>query len=72
MKNQINKGSRSEALNEVKPDRKINKNLQSFLKISSVQKEVLSSHKLKDYANGQENLFKLKEDKPSQKNARIT
>ena len=35
---------------EVKPVENINKNLQSFLEISPVQKEVLLSHKLRDHA----------------------
>ena len=37
-------------LNEVKPIKNISKNLQSFLVLSPVQKEVLSSHKLQDHA----------------------
>ena len=42
-------GKRSKTLNEVKPVENINKNLQSFLKISPLQKEVLISHKLQGY-----------------------
>ena len=43
-------GKRSKTLNKVKPVENVNKNLQSFLKISPVQKEVLTSHKLQGYA----------------------
>ena len=50
MKKAINRGKRSKTLSEVKPIRNISKNLQSFLEISAVQKEVLLSHKLRDYA----------------------
>ena len=49
-KNVTNKGIRSKTLSEVKPVEHICKNLQSFLKISPVQKEVLPSHKLQDHA----------------------
>ena len=35
------RGKRSKTLNEVKPVENISKNLQSFLEISPVQKEVL-------------------------------
>ena len=45
----IDRGKRSKTLSEVKPVENINKNLQSFLEISLVQKEVLS-HKLGDHA----------------------
>ena len=41
---------RSKTLIEVKPVENISKNLQSFLEISPVQKEVLLSHKLRDHA----------------------
>ena len=37
-------------LNEVEPVKKTSKNLQIFLEISPVQKEVLPSHKLQDHA----------------------
>ena len=37
-------------LSEVKPVKNISKNLQSFLEISLVQKEVLPSQKLQDHA----------------------
>ena len=50
MKKVIDRGKRSKAMNGVKPGENINKNLQSFLEISPVQKEVLPSHKLQDYA----------------------
>ena len=46
----IDRGKRSKTLSEVKPVENINKNLQSFLEISPVQKEVLLSHKLQDHA----------------------
>ena len=41
---------RSKTLSEVKPVKNIIKNLQSFLEISPLQKEVLLSHKLQDHA----------------------
>ena len=50
MKKVINRGKRSKALSEVKPVKNISKNPLSFLEISPVQKEVLSSHKLQDHA----------------------
>ena len=50
---------------EVRPVENISKNLQSFLGISPIQKDVLLSHKLKDHAYG---LFGLKEDNLSQRN----
>ena len=37
-------------MSEVKPLENINKNLQSFLEIGLMQKEVLLLHKLRDYA----------------------
>ena len=46
----INRGKRSKTLSEVKPVENINKNLQSFLEISLVAKEVFPSHKLQDHA----------------------
>ena len=46
----INGRKRNKTLSEVKPVENINKNLQSFLEISPVQKEVIPSHKLPDYA----------------------
>ena len=50
MKNMIDRGNRSKTLSEVKPAKNISKNLQSFLEISPMQKEVLLSHKLRDHA----------------------
>ena len=50
MKKVINRGERSKTLSNVKPVENISKNLQSFLDISPVQKEVLPSHKLLDHA----------------------
>ena len=41
MKKVIDRGKKSKTLNEVKPVKNINMNLQNFLEISSVQKEVL-------------------------------
>ena len=50
MKKVIDRGKRSKTLSEVKPvENKIN-NLQSFLEISLVQKEVFLSNKLRDHA----------------------
>ena len=46
----INRGKRSKTLSEVKLVENISKNLQSFLEISPVQKEVLLSQKLQDHA----------------------
>ena len=45
----IDRGKRSKKLSEVKPIEN-SKNLQSFLEISPVQKNVLPSHKLRDHA----------------------
>ena len=42
----INRGKRSKTLSDVKPFKNVSKNLQSFLEINLVQKEVLISHKL--------------------------
>ena len=44
------KGKRSKTLSKVKPVKNISKNLQSFLEISPMQKEVFPSHKLQDHA----------------------
>ena len=44
------RGKRSKTLSEVKLVKNISKNPQSFLEISSVQKEVPLSHKLQDHA----------------------
>ena len=51
-KNMISSGKRSKTLSEVKPVGNMSKNLnlQSFLEISLVQKEVLPSHILQDHA----------------------
>ena len=49
MKKVIDRG-KSKTLSEVKPVENIRKNLQSFLEISLMQKEVLLSHKLQDDA----------------------
>ena len=50
MKKVIHRGKKSKALSEVKPLENISKNLQSFLEISFLQKEVLLSHKLRGHA----------------------
>ena len=49
-KKMIDREKRSKTLNEVKLVENISKNPQSFLEISSVQKEVLLPHKLQDHA----------------------
>ena len=46
----IDIGKRSKALNDIKPVKNISKNLQSFLEIRPVQKEVLPLHKLQEHA----------------------
>ena len=50
MKKLIYRGKRSKIPSDVKLVENINKNPQCFIEISSVQKEVLLSHKLQDYA----------------------
>ena len=57
----IDRGKRIKILSEVKQVKNISKNLQSFLEISHMQKEVLPSHKLRDPCG-------LKEDNLSQRN----
>ena len=49
-KKAINRGKRSNTLSEVEPLENISKNLQSFLEISPVQKEVIPSHQLRGHA----------------------
>ena len=49
LKKVINRGKRSKTLGEVKVVENINKNLQSLLEISPLQKKVLLSHKLRDH-----------------------
>ena len=51
-----------------KASQNISKNRQRFLEISSIQKEVLPWHKLRDHAYEYENPFELKEDNLSQIN----
>ena len=58
----IDRGKQSKTLSEVKPVENVSKNLQSFLEISPVQKEVLISHKLQDHAYEYQNPLRLKED----------
>ena len=43
-------GKRSKTLGEVKLAENITKNLQNFLQMNPVQKEVLPSHELQDHA----------------------
>ena len=50
IKKVVHRGKKSRTLSEVKPVENMSKNLQSFLKISLVQKEVLPSYKLRDHA----------------------
>ena len=50
MKKVIDRGKRSKTLSEVKPVENISKNLQSFLEIIPVEKEVFLSRKLQDHA----------------------
>ena len=50
MKKVIDRGKKSKTLSEVKPVENMSKNLQSFLEVSPVQKEVLPSHKLQEHA----------------------
>ena len=64
----IDRGKRSKTLSEVKPVENINKNLESFLEISNVQKEVLLSHKLQDHAYEYQNPSELKENNLSGRN----
>ena len=64
----IDTGKRSKTLSEVKLVESISKNLQSFLEISLMQREVLLSHKLRDHAYEYYNPFRLKEDNLSQRN----
>ena len=49
MKEVIDRGKGIKTLSEVKPVENISENLQSFLEISPMQKEVLPVHKLEDY-----------------------
>ena len=63
------RGKRSKTLSEeVKPVENLGKNLQSFLEISPVEKEVLPSNKLRETAYEYWNPFRLKEDNPSLRN----
>ena len=59
MKKVVDRGNKSKTLSEVKLVENISKNLQSFLEISPVQKEVLLSHKLRDHAYEYQNPFEL-------------
>ena len=66
MKKVIDRGKRSKTLSEVKLVKNISKSLQSFLEISPVQKEVLSSRKLGGHPYEYWNPFGLREDSLSQ------
>ena len=46
----INRGKKRKTLSKLKPVENLSKNLQNFLEISSMQKEDLPSHKLRDHA----------------------
>ena len=50
MKKVVDRWEKSKTMSEVKPVEKRSKNLQSFLEICPMQKEVLTSHKLRDHA----------------------
>ena len=50
MKKVTYRGKRCKTLSEVKPVKNISENLQSFLEISPLQKEVIPSHRLGDHA----------------------
>ena len=47
----IDRGKRNKTLSEVNPAENISKNLQSFLEICPMEKEVLPSNKLQDHAH---------------------
>ena len=64
----IDRGKRRKKLAKVKPVENISKNLESFLETSPLQKEFLSSHKLRDHAYEYQNPFGLKKDNLSQRN----
>ena len=64
----IDRGKKSKTMCEVKPVENISKNLQSFIEISPMQKEVLTLHKLRDHAYKYQNPFGLKEDNLSRRN----
>ena len=63
----IHRGKRSKTPSEVKPVKNVTKNLQSFLEISPVQKDVLSSCNLQNHAYEKQNPFRLKEDNHQEK-----
>ena len=62
----IDRGKRSKTLSKVKPVENISMNLQSFIEISPVQKEVPPSHKLWGHALVES--FQIREDNTSQRN----
>ena len=60
----INREKRTKTMSEVKPVENMRKN-PKFSRESSMQKELLPSHKLQDHAYKQQNPSRLKEDNPS-------
>ena len=60
------RGKRSKTLSEVKLVENKIKNLQSFLEVNPVQKEILPSNKLQDHTYEYYNPFGLKQDNLSQ------
>ena len=64
----INRGKRIKTLSEVKPVENISKNLQSFLEIIPVEKEVFLLRKLQDHSYEYLKPFGLKEDNLFQRN----
>ena len=55
----IDRGKRTKTLTEVMPVQNISKNLQSFLEITPVQKEVLLSQKLEDHDAYEDNTSRI-------------
>ena len=64
----ISRGKRSKALSEINPIENVSKNLRTFLYISSMEKKILSSHKLQVHAYEYWNSFGLKEGNHPQRN----
>ena len=58
----------NKTLSEGNSVKNVDKNLQGFLKITPVKKEVFLSDKQQDHAYESENPFRLKEDNSSQRN----
>ena len=68
----IDRGRRSKTLSEVRPVKTISKNLQGFLEISPLQKEVLPSLKLRDDAVTSRILSDYRKINPQREIARIS